>query len=121
MFVSFFPKPKLFFLSAAVWSLALVLFWFNGGAELGSLFGLPPAAPDAPPIIGISVFWSKPFLWFYIYYAAAVLLFYAFWRAYSPHPWEEWSILVSALILFLIYFSVQVSVAVNNWYGPFFD
>ena len=81
MFVSFFPKPKLFFLSAAVWSLALVLFWFNGGAELGGLIGLPPAAPDAPPIIGISVFWSKPFLWFYIYYAAAVLLFYAFWRA----------------------------------------
>jgi peptide/bleomycin uptake transporter len=121
VFVSFFPKPKLFFISAAVWSLALVLFWFNGGAELGSVFGLPQAATDAPPIIGISVFWSAPFIWFYIYYAAAVLLFYAFWRVYSPHPWQEWSILVSALILFLIYFSVQVSVAVNNWYGPFFD
>jgi peptide/bleomycin uptake transporter len=121
VFVSFFPKPKLFFISAAVWSLALVLFWFNGGAALGALFGLPPAAPDAPPIIGIAVFWSKPFLWFYAYYAAGVLLFYAFWRTYSPHPWQEWSILVSGLILFMIYFSVQVSVAVNNWYGPFFD
>lgn len=121
MFVSFFPKPKLFFISAAVWSLALVLFWFNGGAALGALFGLPPAAPEAPPIIGIAVFWSKPFIWFYAYYAAAVLLFYAFWRTYSPHPWQEWSILVSGLILFMIYFSVQVSVAVNNWYGPFFD
>lgn len=121
MFVSFFPRPKLFFISAAVWSLVLVLFWFNGGAYLGSVFGLPPAASDAPPIIGIAVFWSKPFLWFYIYYGAAVLLFYAFWRVYSPHPWQEWSILVSGLILFMIYFSVQVSVAVNNWYGPFFD
>lgn len=121
MFVSFFPKPKLFFLSAAAWSLVLVLFWFYGGADLGSVFGLPPADPSAPPTIGISVFWSRPFLWFYVYYAAAVLLFYAFWRFYSSHPWQNWSILVSGLILFLIYFSVQVSVAVNNWYGPFFD
>lgn len=121
MFVSFFPKPKLFFLSAVLWSLVLVLLWFNGGAQLGAFFGLPPAAPDAPPIIGIGVFWSAPFLWFYLYYAVGVLLFYAFWRWFSPHPWMEWSILVSGLILFLIYFSVQVSVAVNNWYGPFFD
>lgn len=121
MFVSFFPRPKLFFLSAAVWSLALVLFWFYGGADIGSYVGLPPAAPDEAPIIGISVFWSKPFLWFYVYYAAGVMLFYAFWRILSPHPWQNWSILVSGLILFLIYFSVQVSVAVNNWYGPFFD
>lgn len=121
MFVSFFPKPKLFFISASVWSLILVLVWFYGGAQLGALFGLPPAAADAPPVIGIAVFWSKPFLWFYFYYLFAVLAFYAFWRWYSPHPWQNWSILVSGLILFLIYFSVQVSVAVNNWYGPFFD
>jgi len=121
VFVSFFPKPKLFFISASVWSLILVLVWFYGGAQLGALFGLPPAAADAPPVIGIAVFWSKPFLWFYFYYLFAVLAFYAFWRWYSPHPWQNWSILVSGLILFLIYFSVQVSVAVNNWYGPFFD
>jgi len=121
VFVSFFPKPKLFFLSAAAWSLFLVLFWFFGGQELGAVIGLPPLVDGAPPIIGISVFWSSPFLWFYIYYAAGVLLFYAFWRWFSPHPWQNWSILVSGLILFLIYFSVQVSVAVNNWYGPFFD
>lgn len=121
MFVSFFPKPTTFFLSAILWSLAAVLFWFFGGAELGGLVGLPPDAAGTPPIIGISVFWSKPFLWFYVYFAACVAIFYAFWSWYSPHPWQRWSILVSALILFLIYFSVQVSVAVNNWYGPFFD
>lgn len=85
------------------------------------MFGLPPAAEGAPPIIGISVFWSPPFVWFYLYYLVGTLIFYAFWAFYSPHPWQNWSILVSALILFLIYFSVQVSVAVNNWYGPFFD
>ena len=121
MFVSYFPKPKLFFLSAAGWSLFLILFWFFGGADAGALFGLPPAAADTPPIIGITVFLSKPFMWFYIYYLVGVGLFYAFWRWYAPHPWQNWSILVTAIILFLIYFNVQVSVAVNNWYGPFFD
>lgn len=121
MFVSFFPKPKLFFTSAVVWSLALIFLWFSGGEQFGAVIGLPPADPGAPPIIGISVFWSRPFLWFYAYYAFGVFALYAFWRWFSPHPWQNWSILVSAMILFFIYFSVQVSVAVNNWYGPFFD
>ena len=121
MFVSFFPQPKLFFTSAAAWSLVLVLVWFFGAEQWGALIGLPPAAPDAAPIIGVSVFWSPPFLWFYIYFFAGVLIFYAFWNWYSPHPWQRWSILGSALILFIVYFQVQVSVAVNNWYGPFWD
>jgi peptide/bleomycin uptake transporter len=40
---------------------------------------------------------------------------------FSPHPWVWWSIPGSALILFATYFQVQVSVAVNTWYGPFYD
>lgn len=121
MFISFFPQPKLFFTSAAVWSLFLVLLWFFGGAELGASFGMPPAAEGAAPIIGIAVFWSPPFLWFYIYFAVAVALFHAFWSWYSPHPWQRWSILGTALILFVVYFQVQVSVAINAWYGPFYN
>jgi peptide/bleomycin uptake transporter len=38
-----------------------------------------------------------------------------------PHPWQIWSIIGSQLILFSTYFSVQVSVAINNWRRPFFD
>jgi peptide/bleomycin uptake transporter len=121
VFVSFFPQPKVFFLSAILWSAVLVLFWFFGGEQLGTYVGLPPAPADAAPIIGITVFWSKPFLWFYLYFAVAVLIFYSFWSWYSPHPWQNWSILGTALILFIVYFQVQVSVAVNNWYGPFWD
>jgi peptide/bleomycin uptake transporter len=122
VFVSFFPQPRIFFLSAAAWSVVLILVWFlAGGAELGAWFGLPPDAADAPPIIGVSVFWSKPFIWFYIYFAFGVAAFAAFWRIYSPHPWWQWSILGSAVILFATYYQVQVSVAVNNWYGPFYD
>jgi peptide/bleomycin uptake transporter len=121
LFVSFFPQPRLFFMSAVAWSVVVVLFWFFVGEGMGAWFGLPPAAEDAAPIIGIPVFWSKPFLWFYLYFAVAVLAFYTFWSRYSPHPWQNWSILGSSLILFITYFQVQVSVAVNNWYGPFWD
>ncbi|WHS32689.1 peptide antibiotic transporter SbmA [Brucella sp. NM4] len=117
----FFPRPKLFFPSVFLWSLLAVFGWYMGGENLGRLFGLPPAAPDAAPIIGASLFWSAPFLWFYIYFAVATFAFYAFWALFSPHPWQRWSILGSALILFTTYFSVQVSVAVNAWYGPFYD
>ncbi|MEP9397028.1 peptide antibiotic transporter SbmA [Mesorhizobium sp. KR2-14] len=121
MFVSFFPKPKLFFISAVVWAAFAMLLWYFGGENMGGIFGLPPAAPDAPPIIGVSAFWSAPFLWFYVYFAVTVALFYGFWSWFSPHPWQRWSILGTALILFITYFQVQVSVAINNWYGPFWD
>ncbi|CAG1015554.1 MAG: peptide antibiotic transporter SbmA [Rhizobiaceae bacterium] len=121
MFVSFFPQPKLFFLSAIGWSIFLVLVWFFMGDQLGALLGFQPPAPDAAPIIGVTSFWSPPFLWFYLYFAAGVALFAAFWRFWSPHPWAGWSILGSSLILFSTYFQVQVSVAINNWYGPFYN
>ena len=121
MFVSFFPKPKLFFISAAVWSLVGILFWFFGGAQLGAAFGLPPAPADAPPILGVPVFWSGPFIWFYIYFAVFLAAFYLFWRFYAPHRWQNWSILGSAMILFSTYISVELYVALNNWRRPFFD
>ena len=121
MFPSFFPKPRLFFISAAAWSLLAILLWYAGGNGLGAYVGLPPLAEGAAPVIGVAVFWSTPFLWFCAYYAAAVALFAGFWRLYSPHPWQRWSVLGTALIIFNTYFSVQVSVAINAWYGPFYD
>jgi peptide/bleomycin uptake transporter len=121
VFVSFFPKPRLFFWSAALWSLIAAAVWFAVGDRLGTAIGLPPNPPGTPPIIGVSVFWSTPFLWFYLYYAAVVATFAAFWIPYAPHRWARWSILGSALIIFLTYYQVQVSVAINNWRGPFYD
>ena len=98
----------------------VIVFWYAGGEALGAFFGLPAAA-DGEAIIGVSVFWSTPFLWFYIYCAAAVALFAGAWYVISPHRWAHWSVLGSALILFVTYFQVQVSVAINDWYGPFYD
>jgi peptide/bleomycin uptake transporter len=111
MFVSFFPRPKLFLWTALIWTALSMALWY-GYAE-----GL--VAPSKT--IGVSLFWSTPSLWFDLYYAIAVAIFAGFWMVFSPHPWSIWSILGSALILFTSYFQVQVSVAINSWYGPFYD
>jgi peptide/bleomycin uptake transporter len=121
VFVCFFPKPRRFFWSAALWAAVAIGCWYAFGAQLGATIGFPPAPEGAPPFTGVSVFWSKPFLWFYLYYAVATAIFAAFWMFYAPHPWARWSILGSALIIFITYYQVQVSVAVNNWYGAFYD
>jgi peptide/bleomycin uptake transporter len=121
MFVSFFPRPKWFFWSVLLWTALAIGLWYAGGRALGAQFGLPPAKPGAPPIIGIEMFWSTSFLWFYIYCAAFVGVFAAGWRIVAPHPWWRWSILGTALIVFVTYLSVQVNVALTNWYGPFGD
>ena len=121
MFVSFFPSPRMFFWSAAAWTLVAVLFWFFVARDVGYLIGLENPPADAPPVIGVKVFLTEPFIWFYIYYAVVAGIFAAFWRMFAPHQWFTWSVLGSSLIIFVTYFQVQVSVAINAWYGPFYD
>ena len=121
MFKSFFPNPKPFFWSALIWSLFCVLLWFFAAKNWGQYIGLPNPAEGSPPIIGVSVFWSKPFLWFYIYFAIITAVFAAVWWKLSRNEWYMWSVLGTALIIFTTYFQVQVSVAINDWYGPFYD
>jgi peptide/bleomycin uptake transporter len=121
VFLSFFPKPKLFFTSAMVWTLVAVFAWYGEIRDLGAKFGMPPLAAGQEAPIGVSVFWSTPFLWFYIYYALVISIFALAWRFFGPHRWQRWSVWGSALIIFTTYFGVQVSVAINAWYGPFYD
>ncbi|MCP9659637.1 peptide antibiotic transporter SbmA [Escherichia fergusonii] len=117
MFKSFFPKPGKFFLSALIWALFTVLFWqAGGGAWIASLTG----ASDKLPI-SAARFWSLNFAIFYAYYIVCVGLFALFWFIYSPHRWQYWSILGTALIIFVTWFLVEVGVAINAWYAPFYD
>jgi len=120
MFVSFFPRPLAFAVSAILWGVFAIGFWYAFGPQLGEWFGFRILDSGAK-IVGASVFWSRQFLWFYLYFSIAVALFASTWILLSPHPWSRWSILGSALILFTCYFQVQVSVAINDWYGPFYD
>jgi peptide/bleomycin uptake transporter len=112
MFVSFFPRPKLLFISAIVWAALAMTLWYSYANEL---YG------SSAPVVGVATFWSVRSLWFDLYFVVFVAIFTAAWMWFSPHPWVWWSIPGSALILFVTYFQVQVSVAVNTWYGPFYD
>jgi peptide/bleomycin uptake transporter len=103
-----------------VWCAVSVAAWYGGGAELGiALFGA--SDPEAGPVIGLGHFVTPEFLWFYIFFAFFAGVFVLFWHFKEKHPWELWSVVGSAVILFVTYFNVQVSVAINNWRRPFFD
>lgn len=117
MFKSFFPRPTAFFVSAFIWAMLAVIFWQAGGGDW--LLRLAGAEKEVP--ISAARFWSVNYLVFYAYYALCVGVFALFWMLYSPHRWQHWSILGSALIIFVTWFLVEVGVAVNAWYAPFYD
>lgn len=121
MFKSFFPNPRLFFISAILWSIVSIALWYFWAENFGAVIGLPMPAADQPPVIGVTTFIQPDFIWFYLYFVIMTGAFAGVWFKISPHPWQRWSVLGSILIVFVTYFQVQVSVAINNWYGPFWD
>lgn len=121
MFKSFFPRPGLFFTSVVLWSALTILVWFAGSSSwiihvIAFSYNTHQPLPN-----NAWRFVTPSALAFYAYYLVVVALFYAFWAKVSPHPWQRWSVLGSALIIFATWFSVQVGVAINAWYEPFYD
>lgn len=119
MFKSFFPDSRWFWPSVIVWAIVCCSFWFEGSVAIGTALGLHMS--DAEPVIGLGHFVTDGFKLFYAYYALSVALFAAAWFRLKPSRWQWWSIIGTAFILFSTYYSVQVSVAINNWRRPFFD
>lgn len=119
MFKSFFPDSRWFWPSVIIWSAICCGIWFEFSPAMGAALGLDMNEDE--PIIGLGHFVTDPFKLFYVYYAASVALFSAFWFTVKPSRWQWWSITGSAFILFSTYYTVQVSVAINNWRRPFFD
>jgi peptide/bleomycin uptake transporter len=76
---------------------------------------------EKDPVIGLGHFTTPSFMLFYLYYFCSLGLFALAWNFIEKHAWQWWSIIGSGLIIFSTYFSVQVSVAINNWRRPFFD
>lgn len=121
MFKSFFPRPALFFSSAAVWSLVAIFAWFGFAAHLPGIWPTFETAMKQPLPTTAARFIVVSQLWFYLYYWIMVAIFAGAWRLIDAHPWQRWSVWGSALIIFVTWFGVQVGVAINAWYGPFYD
>ncbi|MEM1286960.1 MAG: peptide antibiotic transporter SbmA [Pseudomonadota bacterium] len=140
MFHSFFPKPKLFFMSFAIYSIAMVvLFQVLGDRlqflSLAPLFGIEApvevsldsgVAPDVEvPSEGETAQaeqWANPdVFWLYQFMLSAMAIFIGFWMWYAPHPWQLWSVAGSGLIFFTNWFLVQLDVMINEWFGTFYD
>ncbi len=121
MFDSFFPKPKLFFLSAVLWFFVVLAIWHLGAKEWAdslALFGrgLAEVAPGE----------RGPFLtaaksWVYQYIVITSIMFCLLWAYFGRSRWFAWSVGGSTFILVFTYFVVQISVWINNWYGEFYD
>lgn len=133
MFQSFFPRPKLFFISFALWAITCVLGWyfivqnFGPSLSLSSLFGVyfPDALAEGTDAAAQAVFDNAQKtaldIWLYQYMALCYIVFVGAWIVYGDQKWAKWSVLGSALIVFITWFQVQVSVMLNEWYGSFYD
>ena len=121
MFESFFPKPKLFLVTLILWLAFTIGIYYSIGQSIAEFIGFNFSPDDAQTVIGLGYFITPEFLWFDLYYVLATLIFYYFWANYSPHKWQVWSILGSSVLILMAYLTVQVSVVINAWYGPFYD
>jgi peptide/bleomycin uptake transporter len=125
MFSSFFPNPKIFFPAAILWTAVTMILWYALARDLGpqlSLGGLigfpyPPAAANGA---AIAVETARD-IWLYQYMIVTGGLFVGVVGWLLPSRWFWWSVAVSAVLIFFIWFRVQLSVMINSWFGTFYN
>jgi peptide/bleomycin uptake transporter len=125
MFSSFFPNPKFFFPAVVLWTALSMALWYGAARDLGPQlsvggligFAYPPANADGA---AVAVETARN-IWLYQYMLAAGAIFVGLVGWLLPHRWFRWSVCVSALIVFLIWFNVQLDVMINNWFGTFYN
>src|SRR5690606_14321163 len=88
-------------------------------------FGYPEAVPvDADAAVQSAYAaargWADTF-WLYQYIIVVLGLFVLAWLSFTTHRWARWSIAGSALIFFINWFLVELDVAINSWFGTFYD
>ena len=76
---------------------------------------MPTAANPHPSSTPTSV-------WLYEYVIVAGYLFCVPWYCLNDNRrWYWWSVVGSVTIIEVVYFNVQVSAWLNDWYGSFYD
>src|SRR3954468_22231580 len=125
MFSSFFPNPRLFFPAALLWTALSMALWYAAARDLGpalSLGGLVGFAYPAADASGANVAVETArnlWLFQYMFVVEAVFCLLVGWL--MPHRWWRWSVVVSAVLVFLLWFSVQLDVMINAWFGTFYN
>ena len=125
MFSSFFPNPIRFFLAALLWTALSMTLWYTVARDLGAslsvgnLFGFPYPPADAKGA-DIAVETARN-IWAYQYMIVASAIFVGLVAWLLPHRWLRWSVAVSAIIIFFLWFRVQLDVMLNNWFGTFYN
>ncbi len=121
MFNSFFPRPRWFFLSAFGWFLL----------SLAALYGFAESMMDQLSLFkpdelttgdaAQSTFLTAEKSWVYQYIVLSVVLFCLAWAFLGRSRWYVWSVVGTAVIVVVTYFSVQITVWLNEWYRAFYD
>ncbi len=60
-------------------------------------------------------------VWLYQYMIVAGAIFCALWGRFGANRWFWWSVVTSAIIIFVTWFQVQLDVMINNWFGTFYN
>ena len=126
MFSSFFPKPKFFFPAVVLWTALSMALWYGAARDLGpqlSIGGLigfayPPANADGA---AVAVETARN-IWLYQYMIGTGAHLRRAGRLAPAAPLVPLvGAACSALIVFLIWFHVQLDVMINNWFGTFYN
>jgi peptide/bleomycin uptake transporter len=125
MFSSFFPSPKFFFPATVLWTALSMALWYGFARDLGpqlSLGGLVGFSYPAVSADGAAIaVETARNIWLYQYMIAAGAIFVGSVGWLIPHRWFRWSVGVSAVVIFFIWFQVQLDVMINNWFGTFYN
>jgi peptide/bleomycin uptake transporter len=81
--------------------------------------GATPGANCIPP--DDHRFLTGQKVWEYEYVFLGAVLFCLFWFFYRRNEWYWWSVGVSTGLLLSMYYNVQITAWVNNWYNTFYD
>jgi peptide/bleomycin uptake transporter len=128
MFSSFFPTPRLFVPAVLIWTALTMALWYGFARDLGpdlslgGLIGFPYPPAGAPPAAAGGVaYLTGQDIWLYQYMIVFGVVFCAGVAAVWPHRWARWSVWGSFLIVFLLWFQVQLDVMINGWFGTFYN
>jgi peptide/bleomycin uptake transporter len=122
VFRSFFPDPRIFFPAAVIWTALCMAAWFTIGPALQSVLSLGPWL-GVPSVEGQpEPFFSTDKVWLYQYILVTGYLFCIpwYWIGHNRR-WFWWSVVGTVTIVEVVYFNVQVSAWLNDWYGTFYN